>query len=150
MRPSPEHWLDKTHAGDCLGLLQRMRDDGVRVQTCITSPPYFRLRSYLPANHPDKPLEIGACATPEQYIDRLVQVFRVVREILTDDGTLWIVIGDSYAGSRSARSGSVYIGGKHGKAHLAQIQRHARKHDRPLHPFARIPVFAVQIPALLL
>ncbi|KXU38358.1 DNA adenine methylase [Ventosimonas gracilis] len=119
MRPSPEHWLDKTHAGDCLGLLQRMRDDGVQVQTCITSPPYFRLRSYLPSNHPDKPLEIGACATPEQYIDRLVQVFRVVREILTDDGTLWIVIGDSYAGSRSARSGSVYIGGKHGKAQAA-------------------------------
>jgi len=81
-------WLDKTHAGDCLGLLQRMCADGVRVQTCVTSPPYFRLRSYLPPNHPDKPLEIGICDTPEQYIDRLVQVFRAVRDVLADDGTL--------------------------------------------------------------
>jgi len=101
MKPSA-YWLDNTHAGDYLGLLQRMRDDGVQVQTCITSPPYFRLRSYLPASHPDKPLEIGACETPEHYITRLVQVFRVVRDILADDGTLWIVIGDSYAGSLSA------------------------------------------------
>jgi len=119
MKQPSTHWLDNTHAGDCLGLLQRMRDDGVQVQTCITSPPYFRLRSYLPANHPNKPLEIGACETPEQYIARLVQVFRVVREILVDDGTLWIVIGDSYAGSRSARPASAYIGGKHGKAQAA-------------------------------
>jgi len=100
MKQPSTHWLNKTHAGDCLGLLQRMRDDGVRVQTCITSPPYFRLRNYLPLNHPDKSLEIGACETLEQYIARLVQVFRAVREILSDDGTLWIVIGDSYAGSR--------------------------------------------------
>jgi len=119
MKQPSTHWLDNTHAGDCLGLLQRMRDDGVRVQTCITSPPYFRLRSYLPSNHPDKPLEIGACETPERYIERLVQVFRAVREILADDGTLWIVIGDSYAGSRSARPGSTYIGGKHGVAQAA-------------------------------
>jgi len=118
MKQPSTHWLDNTHAGDCLGLLQRMRDDGVQVQTCITSPPYFRLRSYLPPNHPDKSLEIGACKTPEQYITRLVQVFRAVREILADDGTLWIVIGDSYAGSLSARPASAYIGGKHGAAQV--------------------------------
>jgi len=118
-QPTTHRWLNKTHAGDCLGLLQRMHDDGVRVQTCITSPPYFRLRSYLPPNHPDKSLEIGTCKTPEQYITRLVQVFRAVRDILADDGTLWIVIGDSYAGSRSARPASAYIGGKHGAAQAA-------------------------------
>jgi len=117
--PSDHSWRDKTHAGDCLGLLQRMCDDGVRVQTCVTSPPYFRLRSYLPPNHPDKRLEIGICDTPEQHIDRLVQVFRAVRAVLADDGTLWIVIGDSYAANCGFRTASVKSGRKHGSAQAA-------------------------------
>lgn len=119
MRPSARAWLDQTHAGDCLGLLRRMRADGVRVQTCVTSPPYFGLRSYLPPSHPDKPLEIGACRTPEQYIDRLVHVFRVVRDLLADDGTLWIVIGDSYAARRTYQAASTKGGRKHGAAQAA-------------------------------
>jgi len=64
MIPPVSPWLNKTHAGDCLTLLQRMHRDGVQVQTCITSPPYFRLRSYLPPEHPDKPLEIGSIHRP--------------------------------------------------------------------------------------
>lgn len=75
----------------------RMSAEGVRVQTCVTSPPYFGLRSYLPGTHPDKSKEIGLEQTPEQYIAGLVDVFRAVREVLADDGTLWINIGDSYA-----------------------------------------------------
>src|SRR3989344_2126820 len=59
MPPSARRWLDRTHAGDCLPLLERMRTDGVRVQTCVTSPPYFGLRSYLPPDHADKHLVIG-------------------------------------------------------------------------------------------
>jgi DNA modification methylase len=67
-------------------------------QTCVTSPPYYGLRSYLPDGHPDKHLEIGLEETPDAYIARLVDVFREVRRVLRDDGTLWLNLGDSYAG----------------------------------------------------
>lgn len=96
-----------------------MHMDGVRVQTCITSPPYFGLRSSLPLEHPHKHLEIGAQSTPEQYIRRLVQVFRAVRDLLTNDGVLWIVIGDSYAARRSYQAASTKGGPKHGAAQAA-------------------------------
>lgn len=63
------------------------------VDTCITSPPYYGLRDYGVVG------QIGLEATPEEYINRLVAVFREVRRTLRADGTLWIVIADSYAGS---------------------------------------------------
>jgi site-specific DNA-methyltransferase (cytosine-N4-specific) len=117
--PSSHRWLDQTHAGDCLPLLRQMHADGVRVQTCITSPPYLGLRSYLPPDHPDKHLEIGACGSPRQYVQRLVTVFRAVRDVLADDGTLWIVIGDSYAARRSYQAASTKGGRKHAAAQSA-------------------------------
>jgi DNA modification methylase len=66
---------------------------GVKVQTCVTSPPYFGLRDY---GHDG---QLGLEETPEEYIGNMVEVFRCVRELLADDGTLWVNIGDSYAGS---------------------------------------------------
>lgn len=60
------------------------------VQMCVTSPPYFGLRDY---GHPG---QIGLEQTPEQYIAAMVEVFRCVRDVLRDDGTLWLNIGDSY------------------------------------------------------
>lgn len=63
------------------------------VDTCITSPPYYGLRDYG-ANG-----QIGLESTPAEYTDRLVNVFREVRRVLKPDGTLWVVIADSYAGS---------------------------------------------------
>ncbi len=121
LSPLASRWLDQTHAGDCLTLLARMRADGVRVQTCVTSPPYFGLRSYLPPQHHDKRLEIGAEGSPQQYIRRLVQVFRAVRQLLADDGTLWIVIGDSY---NAGRNGGHAGGGRQGSpAKYAGIHR---------------------------
>lgn len=119
MQPSACRWLDQTHPGDCLDLLERMRSEEVRVQTCVTSPPYFGLRRYLPPDHPDKHLEIGACRTPEQYVERLILVFRAVRELLADDGTLWIVIGDSYAARRTYQAASTKGGTKHRAAQAA-------------------------------
>ena len=59
--------------------------------TCVTSPPYYNLRDYGAAG------QIGDEATPEEYISRLVAVFREVRRILRPDGTMWVNIGDSYA-----------------------------------------------------
>ena len=61
------------------------------VQTCITSPPYWGLRDY------DHPHQIGAEASPREYVENLVAVFRSVWNVLRDDGTLWLNVGDGYA-----------------------------------------------------
>jgi site-specific DNA-methyltransferase (adenine-specific) len=74
------------------------------VHTCVTSPPYFGLRDY---NHAG---QIGLEPTPDAYVTRLVEVFREVRRVLRDDGTLWLNLGDSYAGNggRSPQSGEQF------------------------------------------
>ena len=78
--------------GDCRETMRRWAACGVKAQTCVTSPPYFGLRDY---GHPD---QLGLEQTPEQYIAAMVEVFRCVKDVLADDGTLWLNIGDSYAG----------------------------------------------------
>lgn len=89
--------------GDCIEAMRGMHDRSVRC--CITSPPYFGLRDY---GHPD---QIGLEETPEAFIARLVGVFREVRRVLADDGTLWVNMGDSYAtrpnGPRASASASL-------------------------------------------
>jgi DNA modification methylase len=75
--------------GDCLELLRGLPDG--MAQTCVTSPPYYGLRDYGCAG------QIGLEATPDAYVARLVDVFREVRRVLRDDGTLWLNLGDSYA-----------------------------------------------------
>ncbi len=90
--------MNKIEFGDCRETMRRWAADGVKAQMCVTSPPYFGLRSYLPDESPDKPLEIGLEETPDQYVARMVEVFRCVWDVLRDDGTLWLNIGDSYAG----------------------------------------------------
>ena len=65
------------------------------VQTCVTSPPYFGLRDYGVSG------QIGLESTPDAYVAELVAVFREVRRVLRDDGTLWLNLGDSYTGSDS-------------------------------------------------
>ena len=78
--------------GDCRDAMRRWAADGVKAQMCVTSPPYFGLRDY---GHDG---QIGLEQTPEEYIAAMVEVFRCVRDVLADDGTLWLNIGDSYAG----------------------------------------------------
>ena len=82
--------------GDCREQLRAIPDGSVHC--CVTSPPYFGLRSYLPDEHPAKALEIGQEKTPDEFIAELVEVFREVKRVLRVDGTLWLNIGDSYAG----------------------------------------------------
>jgi DNA modification methylase len=77
--------------GDALTVLKTLESKSVNM--CVTSPPYYGLRDYGVDG------QIGLEDTPEQYIARLVDVFREVRRVLRDDGTLWLNIGDSYAGS---------------------------------------------------
>lgn len=85
--------------GDVRETLRAIPDATVRC--CVTSPPYFGLRSYLSDGDPRKPAEIGLGAL-DQYVADLVAVFREVRRVLTPDGTLWCNLGDSFNGSGGA------------------------------------------------
>jgi len=85
--------MNRIDFGDCRETMRRWAADGVKAQTCVTSPPYFGLRDY---GHEG---QIGLEPTPEAYIAAMVEVFRCVRDVLADDGTLWLNIGDSYARS---------------------------------------------------
>jgi len=87
--------------------MRRWAADGVKVQTCVTSPPYFGLRDY---GHEG---QIGLEQTPEEYIKAMVEVFRCVKDVLADDGTLWVNIGDSYAANRTYQVPSTKGGTKH-------------------------------------
>ena len=79
---------DKILYGDCL---QTLKEFDEKARMCVTSPPYYGLRDYG-----GEDCQIGQEESPEEYIQRLVEVFREVRNNLTEDGTLWLNIGDSY------------------------------------------------------
>lgn len=83
------------------------------VQTCVTSPPYFGLRDYGHGG------QIGLEETPEEYVRKLVEVFREVKRVLKDDGTLWLNIGDSYAANRTYQVPSTKGGPKHSDSQAA-------------------------------
>ena len=82
--------------GDCLDGMRSL--PSATAQTCVTSPPYFGLRDY------GHERQIGLEDTPQVYVERLVAVFREVRRVLRDDGTLWLNIGDSYASFRDGKA----------------------------------------------
>lgn len=84
--------------GDCRDVLATL--DTGSVQTCITSPPYFGLRSYLDRGDPEKVRELGAEQTVDAYVANLVAVFRGVWRVLRDDGTLWLNLGSSFQGKQ--------------------------------------------------
>ena len=77
------------YLGDCLDVLKTMPDNSIHC--CVTSPPYWGLRDY---GHDG---QIGLEDTPEEYVNRMVEVFREVKRVLRNDGTLWLNLGDSYA-----------------------------------------------------
>lgn len=72
------------------------------VDTCVTSPPYWGLRDY---GHTG---QLGLEPTPAEYVERMVAVFREVKRVLRDDGTLWLNIGDSYASAWSCNRGKTH------------------------------------------
>lgn len=83
--------MDSTIAfGDCRSTMRGWASRGVKAQMCVTSPPYFGLRDYKVEG------QLGLEPTPDEYIANMVEVFRAVRDVLADDGTLWLNIGDSY------------------------------------------------------
>lgn len=90
--------MNKIEFGDCRETMRRWKEQGIKAQTCVTSPPYFGLRDY---GHEG---QIGLEETPEEYIEAMVEVFRCVWDVLEDDGTLWLNIGDSYVHSQPGRN----------------------------------------------
>jgi len=104
------------HVGDCLQTLRSMPSESVN--TCVTSPPYFGLRDY---GHDG---QIGLEQTPDEFVAKLVEVFREVRRVLRGDGTLWLNLGDSYgsaggnthAGFNARYHGTQSVEDKQGRA----------------------------------
>jgi DNA modification methylase len=94
--------LNKIYNENCLTGLTMIESNSI--DCCVTSPPYYGLRDYGCSE------QIGLEETPELYVQKLVDVFNEVRRVLSKDGTLWLIIGDSYAGSGKG------IGSDHGKA----------------------------------
>jgi len=94
--------------GDCRTTMRRWVALGFRAQMCVTSPPYFGLRDY---GHPG---QLGLEKSPDEYVKSMVEVFRCVRDVLADDGVLWLNLGDSYAANRSYQVPSTKGGPKHG------------------------------------
>ena len=94
--------------GDCRATLDQLPDGCV--QTCVTSPPYFGLRDYGVDG------QIGQETSPAAFVEALVTVFREVRRVLADDGTLWLNLGDSYAANRTYQVPSTKGGAKHAPA----------------------------------
>ena len=96
----------KVLCGDCREVLRTLPNSSV--QTCVTSPPYYGLRDYGIDG------QIGLEQSPDEYVAQMTQVFREVRRVLRDDGTLWLNLGDSYsAGGRGGGAeGSLQSGNK--------------------------------------
>jgi len=104
--------------GDCRDILARL--PSASVNCVVTSPPYFGLRDY------DVEGQMGLEATPDEFIAGIVDVFREVRRVLRDDGTIWLVLGDTYAGSgrggNPTRKSSTLQGG-HSSQEASMIRR---------------------------
>jgi len=94
--PAPRP-VSRVVVGDCRETMRTL--DAGTFACCVTSPPYFGLRDYGHAG------QIGLEATPDAYVAALVEVFREARRVLADDGTLWLNLGDSYAGQRGGTQG---------------------------------------------
>jgi len=89
--------MNKIEFGDCRETMRQWAAAGIKAQTCVTSPPYYGLRDY---GHDG---QIGLEETPEEYIRAMVEVFRCVWNVLEDNGTLWLNIGDSYYNYRPGK-----------------------------------------------
>ena len=139
--------MNKIEFGDCREIMSRWINEGIKIQTCITSPPYYGLRDYGTATWENGNIncdhkeylgghgeasklqtknkgtqqynyrdickkcgakrvdnQIGLEQTPKDYIDNMVDVFNHVKELLADDGTLWVNIGDSYSSHKDCKS----------------------------------------------
>ena len=118
-------FINQILVGDVINRLRELPDECVH--TVVTSPPYWGLRDY------GMPGQIGLEATPELFVERMVNVFREVRRVLRKDGTLWLNIGDSYvtgsAGPGSS-AGSTLQGSTAGQDESKKAKGHSFRRDR--------------------
>ncbi len=98
MSDSPTRFHCQYEIGDALDVLKTVPD--CTFHTCVTSPPYWQLRNYGADG------QYGLEETPEQFVDNMVALFREVRRVLRDDGTLWLNLGDTYAGAGRGGGGT--------------------------------------------
>lgn len=89
--------MNKIEFGDCRDIMRQWVADGVKAQMCVTSPPYFGLRDYGVDG------QIGLEQRAPEYVLALVDVFDMVRNVLSDDGVLFVNIGDTYAGFKDGK-----------------------------------------------
>ena len=94
----PDDFVNKVIHGDCLDVMREMPDKSINC--CVTSPPYWGLRDYRVDG------QLGIEKTPEEYVEKMVVIFRELKRILSGDGTLWLNLGDSYGSGR----GDTYSG----------------------------------------
>jgi DNA modification methylase len=85
------------HVGDVFDVMARIPD--ASIDLIVTSPPFLALRSYLPADHPDKAKEIGSEATPAAFLSTLLALTREWRRVLAPHGSLCVELGDTYSGA---------------------------------------------------
>jgi len=98
--------LNKSFTGDCRDVMRQLIEQGIKVQMCVTSPPYWGLRNYGVEG------QLGLEETPEGYVANMVEVFRLVRELLAEDGVLWLILGDSYAAGMKGGNNKAHPGDK--------------------------------------
>ena len=98
--------LNRIYNEDCLEGLKQLPDNSINC--CVTSPPYWGLRDYGVEG------QLGLESTPEEYVAKMVEVFREVKRVLRNDGTLWLNLGDSYATSHAVGTKDDDTGWKHG------------------------------------
>lgn len=114
--------------GDCLQLLRGLPAQSAHC--CVTSPPYWGLRDYGAEG------QIGREETPEEYVEKLVAVFREVARVLRDDGTLWLNLGDSYMGSGKGY-GDIGNPCKQNTNAGTLLNRSEKPHTLTKHPFLK-------------
>jgi DNA modification methylase len=95
--------LNKIYNMDCLEGLKQLDDNSINC--CVTSPPYWGLRDYGVEG------QIGLEKTPEEYVSKMVEIFREVKRVLRKDGTLWLNLGDSYANANPGSGGQCKLSG---------------------------------------
>lgn len=113
---------DHCYQGDCRDVMRSLIAAGVRVQCIVTSPPYWGLRDYGVAG------QLGLEPTLREFLANMVEVFELCRELLADDGTLWLNMGDSYAssgGPTGPMTGAQFINRQRGKAAICLQNRQA-------------------------
>jgi DNA modification methylase len=124
--------------GDCRQVLATL--PAASVHCCVTSPPYFGLRDYGMAE------QIGLEQTPEAFVAELVAVFREVRRVLRDDGTLWLNLGDSYANDTKwgGRTSGKHVRAQHGDTGIGRRRQNTGLKSKDLIGIPWRVAFALQ------